>query len=421
MKPIFISAVTKLSLFIILFFFFALSEIKAQFTYGYVFKPRRKRIEIPFEWQCNLMVVRIRINESDTLNFILDTGVGMNLITDPKVAKSLSLHYIKKIDIMGAGSGEPLEARIAIDNKIKLTGLYATGQSIVALSQDVLALSEYIGMPIHGVFGYDVFKSFVVKINYTTRIITLYDPKYFKYNKNQGEKIPLKLEGDKPYIMAQSTMPDNKQIPLKLILDTGAGHGLSLERSGNPNIFLPLKTLYVHLGRGLNGPIDGHIGRISSFKLGTFELNNVIASFPDTNTKASRILHQTGRQGNLGCEILKRFHVIFNYDKGYIVLKSNKKTFKQSFERDMSGLSIRASGENFNRYLVEIVEADSPANQAGIEAGDEIIAINNKMSRNENLNDLYKYLQKGKGKKIKLFMKRNDQFYYTEFVLKQMI
>jgi len=366
-------------------------------------------------------VVRIRINESDTLNFILDTGVGMNLITDPKVAQSLSLHYIKKIDIMGAGSGEPLEARIAIDNKIKLTGLYATGQSIVALSQDVLALSEFIGMPIHGVFGYDVFRSFVVKINYSTRIITLYHPKYFKYNKKQGEKIPLKLEGDKPYIMAQSTMPDNKQIPLKLILDTGAGHGLSLERSGNPNIFLPTKTKYAHLGRGLNGPIDGHIGRLSSFKLGTFELTNVIASFPDTNTKSSKIMLQTGRQGNLGCEILKRFHVTFNYEEGYVILKSNKKNFKQPFERDMSGLSIRAGGEKFSRFFVEVVEADSPASEAGVEAGDEIISINNRMSRYENLNDIYKHLQKGEGKTIKLFMKRNNQFYYTEFILKQMI
>ena len=420
MKTKFTPAIAKQGFLLFIIFIISI-EARAQFTYGYEFKPRRKKVEIPFDWQCNLMVVRVRINESDTLNFILDTGVGMNLITDPKVAESLKLHYIKKIDIMGAGSGEPLEAKIAIDNQIKMTGLCAKGQSLVALSQDVLALSEFIGIPIHGVFGYDVFRSFVVKINYSRRTITLYDPRCFKYKKNLGEMIPLKLEDNKPYIMAQSTMPDQKEISLKLILDTGAGHGLSLERSGNPNIILPDKTKNAHLGRGLSGSIDGQIGRISSFKIGTFELNNVIASFPDTNNYSNKILQRTGRQGNMGCEILKRFHVVFNYDREYIILKSNKKNFKEPFERDMSGLSIRAIGEQYNRFIIEMVEEGSPASMAGIKAGDEIISINNKLCNAANLNDIYKLFQKKEGKKMKLIMKSKNQIYFTEFMLKQMI
>jgi hypothetical protein len=397
------------------------SPLLAQGTYGYEFKPRRPRVSIPFEWQCNLIVVPIRINGSDTLHFILDTGVGMNLLTDPKVATALALRYVRKIDILGAGEGEPLEAMVAIGNQIYLPGLRANGQSVVALSQDVLALSDYVGMPVQGVFGYDLFKSFVVQLDFSRKIITLHHPQKYRYKKKDGTKIPLSIEGGKPYILAEAEWGDHQKVEVKLLVDTGAGHSLSLDRGTHPGIRLPEKHLQAMLGRGLSGAIHGGVGRLANLRLGGYELPEIITSFPDTLSRAALLNRKTGRQGNLGCEALKRFHVIFNYNEGYMVLKPNKKFFREPFNRDMSGLTLKGGGIHFEKCVVEQVDAGTPADIAGILPGDEIISVNENMTRNIRLGDVYRMFQKKEGKLMKVFLRRKGEFVYTEFLLRKMI
>lgn len=402
-----------------------ISETMAQakgFKYGYEFKPRRRKVVVPFELYNNLMVIKITINKSDTLNFVMDTGVSMNILTDPDVAASLGLNYVRKIDITGLGEGEMLSARVAINNEINMTGIVANGQNVVSLEQDVLAMSSYVGMPVHGVLGYDIFKNFIVKINYKDRVLTLYDPKHYKVKKRHGTRLPITLEGGKPYIEAEITQQNGEKSIVKLIVDTGAGNGLLLERTENCKIEVPVTSNYRLLGRGLGGKIWGYEGRINELCLGDYSLKNVISSFPDSNKMRSKVIKLTGRSGNLGCEILKRFDVVFNYGQNYIALKPNKKhILEQPFERDMSGMIIRAHGPKFNNFFVETVDKGSPAYQAGIQAGDEIVVINKRMYHHLKLDEIYRMLNKDEGKEVLLVMKRGDEIYSTQLRLKRTI
>jgi hypothetical protein len=232
-------------------------HICAQYNTSFHFtSTKRKSLHIPFELQSNLIIVPLCINGSDTLNFILDSGISMTLLTDPNIAASLGLKYIRKVQITGVGEGESLQALVAINNNIDLPGVAAKGQSIVALSDDVLHLSNYVGMPIHGVFGFDLFRHFVVKIDFNKKILTLYRPEKYEY-KGKGEKIPITIEDAKPYLQAKAIWADNRSVPIKVILDTGAGHALSLEMGSHEEIQLPNKIVRSQLGRGLNGIITG--------------------------------------------------------------------------------------------------------------------------------------------------------------------
>ncbi|MFN0048253.1 MAG: aspartyl protease family protein [Cytophagales bacterium] len=395
--------------------------IYAQFTYCYKFKPKSKRVDIPFELRNNLIVIKITINKSDTLNFILDTGLRMNLLTDPQIANSLGLVYSRKLSIMGFGEEEPLSAMVSVNNEIDFSGVIGLRQNLVALSEDKLDLSEYVGMPIHGVLGFDLFGSFVVKIDFRSQIITLTDPAKYKYKSRHGQQLPISIEDGKPYIMASTTSLENKEIPLKLILDTGAGHGLLLEMAGNQAIQLPEKTIARQLGKGLNGTIYGQEGRIEQFKIGNYSLSSVITSFPDTNLKSSRIFKNTNRQGNMGCEVMRRFDVIFNYQKGYVVLKPNKKTFKEPFERDMSGMIVVAKGKNFEKYLVDEVYVGSPAYLAGVKSGDELLIVNYQTCSYLSLSEINQQMLKGDGKKIAMVIRRGKEILKVEMVLRRMI
>jgi C-terminal processing protease CtpA/Prc len=95
--------------------------------------------------------------------------------------------------------------------------------------------------------------------------------------------------------------------------------------------------------------------------------------------------------------------------------------YKESFERDMSGLEVRAKGEKFNSFVIDKLEDGSPGDAAGLKAGDEIIALNGKMTSTLRLSDILKTFQRGEGKEIRIFVKRGNEFLFTSFFLKRMI
>jgi C-terminal processing protease CtpA/Prc len=156
-------------------------------------------------------------------------------------------------------------------------------------------------------------------------------------------------------------------------------------------------------------------------QIGKFELENVITSFPDTNSVAAQIAKRVNRQGNIGCELLRRFDVVFDYSRNYVVLKPNKKSFKASFERDMSGIDLKAKGENYRTYIIDRIEEGSPASYAGLMEEDEIISINGMMASDLSLSEIYKMLQKKEGKEIKIFVRRGMEYIFTSFNLKRII
>ncbi len=405
-----------------MFFFLSTFILQGAFAQdvGFFFTEKRKSVVIPFKWHSNLIIIPVRINTSDTLNFILDTGISMNLLTDPEVAKKLNLRSARKVNVMGVGQGSALQAYISINNELRLPGIRATGQNVVALSEDLLQLSNYVGIPIHGIFGFELFRHFVVKIDFRTRNIRLYQPEKYTY-RGKGEKIPIVIEDTKPYMYASAVYADNREVPIKVILDTGAGHALSLDLGTSNEIQLPDKIIRAQLGRGLNGIINGSLGRIEKVRIGTYELEKVITSFPDTNSLAMEVARHLNRQGNIGCELLKRFDVVLNYHNNYIILKPNRKSFKEAFERDMSGVDVRASGKNYEHFIVDYIHPDSPAEKAGLLKNDEIISINNSMASELSLSDLLKIFQRGEGKWIRLFVRRGANLVYVEFKLKRMI
>ena len=388
--------------------------------FGFGFTNRRRAVIIPFEWQSNLIVVPVSINNSDTLNFILDTGISMNMITDPDVARDLNLKYVRKVNVLGVGQGSALEARVSVGNRIRLPGVKAEGQNVVVLSEDMLQLSSYVGMPVHGIFGFELFRNFVVKIDFRTRQITLYKPETYRY-RGRGQQIPIVIEDTKPYLYASATYADNREVPIKVILDTGAGHALSLDVDTRGDIQLPDKIIRAQLGRGLNGIIHGSLGRLEKVKIGTFELQHVITSFPDTNSLAGQVARNLKRQGNIGCELLKRFTVIFDYSRKHVILKPNRRFYREKFERDMSGMEIKAEGKDYRKFVISNIQANSPAEVAGLQEGDEILSLNDHVAADLRLSDVIKVLQRGEGKTVKMFVKRTNGLIYTEFKLKRMI
>jgi len=390
--------------------------------YGFFITGNRTWTRIPFQLHSNLIIVPVRINESDTLQFILDTGVSHTIITDPAAFRKQPLRLTRKIKLTGAGEGGNLTASVAIDNRLNMGGLKASHLNLVILDEDVLKLSEYVGTPVHGIFGYEIFANFVVNVDFQRREITIMDPKKYHYKKRKGDRYPITIQDTKAYTDALSVFDGEKSLPLRVVLDTGAGHALLLDRSrSTATMPLPVKIIRAQLGRGLNGVINGSMGRIQKIRFGRYELDNILASFPDSVSFGMKLVDMPERQGNVGCELLRRFNVTFNYPDRYIVMKPIKRLMREEFEHDMSGLELRAKGERFRNYYVDRIIDESPADLAGLREGDELLFINNNSATEMTISDIYKVLQKGEGKEVSVLVRRNGQIIIAHFALKRLI
>lgn len=358
---------------------FILTTASAQFELN----PHRNKVAIPFRLVRNMVIIKLYINNKGPFNFVMDTGVGLMIITDPSLIDTLKIPATHKLKLRGFGENDSYEAYASPTLDIGITGLTSYGINAAVLKKDQFGLSNYAGMPIHGLLGYEFFNNLAVKVDFGDSTITAYRPQDTK-RFAKGERIPITIEDHKPYLEANVGMPGGIVKKSKLVVDLGAGHPLSLENISE-TAQLQKKCIHANLGIGFSGPINGFISRINEIELGKYKIKNIISSFPQDDSLKKYV--NVKRDGNLGIGLLKRFTVVFDYHGGAIYLKPGP-GFKAPFEQDMSGLEYYADGDGFKRIIISRVEPGSAADKIGLEKDDEIVSINFKLIANMSLEEV---------------------------------
>ena len=374
-------------------------KAKAQY---FEFPEHRKKQSLTFELIRNLAIVKVYINDKGPFNFILDTGVDPMIITDPSLKESLKAGSTRKIMISGYDNTNSVEAYVTHELPVRIGEAEALHSPVVFLKEDVFNLSGYLGKKISGLIGYNFFSSFVVKINYSNRTLVFYSPQ--KKIKPKGEKIPIDLINHKPHIAAQIAFNQNTY-PIKLIIDCGASHSLSLETFNNQAFNVPFPNIEANLGVGLTGVISGKKARIEELKIGHFNFKDMISNFPELLPDS---IKKIGRNGNLGAEILSRFNVTFDYNNQAMYLKKNVR-YREPFEDDMMGVEIYMEEGPPSRYLITRVDEGSAAQKAGILPYDEIMTLNFKPIDSYTMDEISNLFKARDGNAILVECWRKDQ------------
>lgn len=376
----------------------------------------KKRVTLPFKMVRNLIVIQLQINHRGPYNFVMDTGVGIMLITDPALLDSINRGPERMIKIYGLG-GQDYEAIVIPRIQVDMPGISSYLLQAAALKQDPFSLSAYAGMPVHGLLGYDFFNRLAVKFNFGDSTMLVARPQNMR-RPRRWEKIPITIEDKKPYLLAPLKMPGGKVLPGKLVIGLGAGHPLSLERLVQQDD-MPKDFIKANLGIGLTGPIDGYISRVPKIELGKYQLQNVITSFPDVAyLKAHAGI--TGRDGNLGLGLLKRFNVLLDYSGKTMYIKA-RAGYKAPFEHDMSGMEYYFEGKGFDHLIISRIEAGSPAHDAGLMPGDEIAHINFAPVNKMRIGEIDELFRSRSGRNLVLDVYRNNQHQNIIITLKRRI
>jgi len=387
-------------------------------------KSKTKKLNIKFELINNLIIVPVFINGSDTLKFILDTGVSHTMITSLDGAPGISFNFAREIELFGLGSGREVKAYHSFGNVLEMPGVQGFNQNVIILKEEFDYLSQGLGTQVHGLLGHDVFDSFVVEIDYKNQKLTLFDPHFFRTKRREkilkkSTAIDLEIVRRKPFITALVIDEYDQSINAKLLVDSGASHAISLFKSSDKRLAVPDNSIYTFIGVGLSGDIYGHIGRTKRFSIGDYKFKRPLVTYPDEES-VNISSYDNNRSGSIGADILKRFDVVFDYHGKEMLLRTNS-SYKNDFKYNLSGIDVTTPMPDFPIFEIVKVRKGSPAWIAGLEVGDQIVTINGVETSEFKLSNIIQMLQSRNGRKLTVGIRRQDQLLSAKFTLEDPI
>ena len=338
-----------------------------------------RRTTVPMHLEGGFLLVDASIDGKGPMPFILDTGGHAILTAD--AAKKLGLATQGAGVSTGSGPGSMAMAYARVGH-LGMGGADIHDLAFLVMPYPHEFYERGEGRePIAGILGLEIFERFAVTFDYDKNQLVLqaYD-RGDAPPAEHGERLPVTFTYDMPLVDASL---DGKQGVFGI--DTGNG-GLTLlfpqwaARNG-------IAAHYEHGAPAPTGGVGGlftaHFAHAQGLQLGAQKLDNVVAML--TRADAGATGNPT-EAGNIGQDILSRFNVHFDYRRAEMVLLPRKPPVPAQYA--MAGFRASKSAAQPDRYKVSWVLPGSPAAEAGLKAGDFIVAVNGKAAKSIGLGEL---------------------------------
>ncbi len=318
-------------------------------------------VEIPLKQFGNLTLIKASIGDGPERDFILDTGASASGINEQYYADNV-IENFGGIECYGAEGSLP--TKVVSVPSLKVGG--------VTVDQPMLMMHDYgpffdpLGLEIGGIIGYDFISQFVVKLDYDSGIITLYDPDSFSpspdidflsvdFTQNTPQ-IEISVNGDEGVFVFDLGNASGIILSGDYVSDNG------LIEKAPAKIPVQMKGLGGDGGKG----VTSYMVRFDEVMIGDYRVEEPIGIL----TGEGAVGCLGGERGNLGWGIISRFIVYLDYKNGRIGFTPGQR-FGEPFDYNRSGVLAMPAGEY---YAVDSVMEGVPAARV-ISAGDKIVAF----------------------------------------------
>ena len=373
----------------------------------YAFAPGKSSTTVPFELINNHIYVQAKLNGQGPFRLLCDTG-GANIVT-PDLAQKLGLKT--EGALQGRGVGEKSEdVGLTKVDKVQVGDVTVDDQVFTVYPLGTFASVE--GISSSGLIGYEVFKRFVVRVDYEKSLLTFTEPAAFTYT-GKGTVVPFNFNAHIPQV--DGSIDD---IAGKFDIDTGSRASLSLlapfaQKHQLKDRYAP-KVEGV-TGWGVGGPARSQVTRAKELRLGDVKVASPVI---ELSLQKEGAFVDPYVAGNVGAGVLKRFNITFDYRSQKLFFEPNANYSKPDVF-DRSGMWLNRAGSAFE--VIDVI-AGGPADKAEIRAGDRIVAVDGKTAQTIALPDLRaRFRSGGPGTKIRLKVQSGDATREVVMTLKDLV
>ena len=258
-------------------------------------------------------MVPARVNGSNALSLLLDTGYGLTML-HPDHVEAFSLKRTGRITIVGIAGEEP--AGVFEGPNFDFGGVIWKPRRVAALS----AGNEGRSRRRDGILGSSFFRRFVVEINSRNKTLTLHEPDDYVYS-GPGEILPLTFKSTTPIVEVSVRLPDSSEVKAQMEIDTGCEGALCLGKHFvEAHQLAPTNNPARTAGRvGVGGSMRTRPGHLPQLYLGKIAIEKPSASFFLEGSPTDPPI-----AGHIGWELLRDFKVIFDYSRKRMVLEPVK-------------------------------------------------------------------------------------------------
>ncbi len=345
------------------------------------------------QYSGGVMILRATLGQlPDSLNFILDTGSG-GISLDSATCAEMNLKP-RPSDTTIRGMGSERKVSFLFNQQLNLPGL--TIEKLNFHINDYEVLSSVYGEKIDGIIGYSFFSRYIVKINFDSSFIYVYQPGEMEYPRGGTILRP-----------AFTTLPiqnlkfkDRKKLDFNFYFDTGAGlcFLLSDQFVKDSSILIPKRKLLYTQAEGMGGKLQMRLTVVKMLQVGNYKFRNVPTYIFEDKYNVTSYPFVGGLLGN---DLLRRFNLTINYPKREIHLLPNSH-FSDVFDYSYTGLAIYYVDGSI---IVDDIIAGSPAEKAGLKPNDIILGVEKDFTNNIMT---YKSMLQSAKDKIKITFSRDD-------------
>jgi predicted aspartyl protease len=369
-------------------------------------------VEIPFQLHGSTIVVELSVDESTPLNFIFDTGAGGTIIS-ARTAASLGIVGDETVSREGAtGIAEIIRST---DHIVDVGELRFKDVTLGIAELD--HIEKRFGMPIDGVIGWEILSQYAVRVNYDTMRIEIYDNNKFDYDFGDSG-YPLEVQGTTIFTNVTVTFKSGNTFTGKVLVDTGSGGTINFNTpfTEENDLLAGMDTYYERETTSLSTE-RSHVytTMLANLNIGHYEFYALPANIAIAETGA---LSWSGPMGILGNEVLKRFNMFIDLQQKRMSLEPNR-LYHEMFEVNCSGLES-VTDDTFQKVIVDHVYAGSPAHEAGLKVGDEIVQINGTSASDFQLPQIRSMLSQD-GEEIEILINRKGELHSLIFILQSLI
>lgn len=370
-------------------------------------QPARYITRVPVELLTGgVMIMQAQFaNRPDTLNFILDTGSG-GISLDSTTTRHFGLTPTPS-DRTIRGIAGIRQVGFLYNQQLRLPGLAIDSLNFHVNNYELL--TAVYGIHIDGIIGYSVLSRYVLKVNFDSSFVEFWTKGTLKYPRGGFLLRPFISTLPVTYVRVK----DQDDFTSRFLFDMGAGLNMMLSTDflRDSALLHRKRKLYPKQAEGLGGKIDMKMTVIREVKLGPYRFKNVPVYVFDDEYNITSYPYLGGILGN---DLLRRFNMILNYDRRDFYLTPNTH-FNDPFDYSYSGIDFYQIDA---QVLLGDVAKGSPAEAAGLQEGDVVIAVNKNFS--QNLQAFKAALQENRDK-IKIIVLRNGVLKEFEFKLKSIL